>query len=658
MTEKFTQCSLCVVSLWLSVAAVVRGEDWVAFINSKAYQRFPKLFAYDELDDCRADWGDQFQYCVVRSPLIPYDPRSELWQNLTKFSSSPRHYDHTKVERGICVPECVATNLIGGIVTNASVELQYSRHLRQCVNEELRKKYDLQVDLVTIQYCYHNNEEELFRIGRIQIVFGVIVSGIVVLTVVSSLYDRRRQVVASYPENHYTTPPTERWRELLVSFSVMRNFVKLYQPTPDGRFRADLQTMEGFRAIRMFLIVFLHTCTAYMKLPQHNPDFLERYNHAESLIGYVARFQDSVQTFFLISAILFTVSFLRDRQDGITLNAGYLFRCIANRLLRLLPAYAFVVLLQVAALPYFMEGPFGKQFLGEATDNCLRNWWTNTLFINNYVGADQPCLLQSWYIAADTQLYIFCLLTLSLVWQYRRLKCYLFTATIVYGLVAPATVAYYQNTTPLMVVDMKQVDNYMRLQPFQSRLYFPFHLNLAVYFGGVLVGSAYHRYRTDWCRFYRSCGFKLFALLACTVYAFTFATSSWFVENYSSLDRWLVATYATIFKHSWAMFNALLLLVLFSLPAHNWLKQLLHHPIVSFAGRLSYSVYLLHFSVIVLVFGQTRGPVMSNEFTVSTYASQIILWTYTFSLGLCVLVELPAQNIAKLLLTRRTKCRE
>lgn len=128
----------------------------------------------------------------MRSALIPYNPRSELWQNLTvgevfsqcivpsvsdtskisrflflkKFSTSPRHYDHTKVERGICVPECVATNLIGGIVANVSVELQYSLQLQQCVNEDLRQKYGLHVDSVTIQYCYDDNEE-LFTIGRL-----------------------------------------------------------------------------------------------------------------------------------------------------------------------------------------------------------------------------------------------------------------------------------------------------------------------------------------------------------------------------------------------------------------------------------------------------------------------------------------------------------
>uniref|UniRef100_A0AAG5CXM1 Acyltransferase 3 domain-containing protein n=1 Tax=Anopheles atroparvus TaxID=41427 RepID=A0AAG5CXM1_ANOAO len=444
----------------------------------------------------------------------------------------------------------------------------------------------------------------------------------------------------------------------MVSFSVLRNLTKLRPSSSESRCRADLHVMEPFRVVRMFLVVFLHTGTAYMKLPQHNPEFLERYNHAGTLVGYVARFQDSVQTFFLISAILFTVGFLRDRQNGIELNAIYLCRCVANRLLRLLPAYAFVVLLQMAALPYFVEGPLGRQFIGEATANCRQNWWTNALFINNYVGADEPCLLQSWYIAADTQLYICCLLVLSIVWKYRQLKCYLFTLAIVYGLLAPAAVAYFQDTTPLMMVDMKQTDNYMRLQPYQSRLYFPFHLNLAVYFGGVLIGSAYHRYRTDWDRLYRSCAFRLFALLACTVYAFTFATSAWFVEHHLTLNRALVAAYATVFKHSWATFNALLFLVLFSLPAHHWIKQLLRHPVVAVVGRLSYSVYLLHFSMIVLVYGQVRGPVQSTEFTVSTYASQIVLWTYTFSLGLCVLVELPAQNIVKLLLARRSKCRE
>lgn len=52
------------------------------FFAAEEYQKFPKLFQYDEYEDCRMTYREQYVYCVVRARIRP-DDGSELWRNIS-----------------------------------------------------------------------------------------------------------------------------------------------------------------------------------------------------------------------------------------------------------------------------------------------------------------------------------------------------------------------------------------------------------------------------------------------------------------------------------------------------------------------------------------------------------------------------------------------
>lgn len=53
---------------------------------------------------------------------------------------------------------------------------------------------------------------------------------------------------------------------------------------------------------------------------------------------------------------------------------------------RLLPLYGGIILITVAYQNYIGFGPFNNWFDGEyITNPCDKNWWTNLLYINNFV---------------------------------------------------------------------------------------------------------------------------------------------------------------------------------------------------------------------------------------------------------------------------------
>lgn len=80
------------------------------------------------------------------------------------------------------------------------------------------------------------------------------------------------------------------------------------------------------------------------------------------------------------------------------------------------------------------DGPFWRRVNEPEKLFCRTNFWTNFLFVNNYVHADEPvgelvigsttnfhhensfqCIQQSWYLAADFQLSVLGLLILALL---------------------------------------------------------------------------------------------------------------------------------------------------------------------------------------------------------------------------------------------------
>ena len=47
-------------------------------------------------------------------------------------------------------------------------------------------------------------------------------------------------------------------------------------------------------------------------------------------------------------------------------------------------------------------GPFE-----DAVDvKCAETWWMNLLYINNYLSMNNICMIWSWYLAVDMQLFI------------------------------------------------------------------------------------------------------------------------------------------------------------------------------------------------------------------------------------------------------------
>ena len=90
---------------------------------------------------------------------------------------------------------------------------------------------------------------------------------------------------------------------------------------------------------------------------------------------------------------------------------------------RLLPLYGGIILITVAYQNYIGFGPFSYWFDGKyAVNPCDKNWWTNLLYINNFVnnGGDQMVRL-ILPIKAFIFVVLLCWIRITVCWSF---ACY------------------------------------------------------------------------------------------------------------------------------------------------------------------------------------------------------------------------------------------
>jgi hypothetical protein len=58
-------------------------------------------------------------------------------------------------------------------------------------------------------------------------------------------------------------------------------------------------------------------------------------------------------------------------------------------LVRLTPPYAFLIFFYATMLSRLGSGPLWNQWVGRNRDYCVANWWTNLLYINNYINVQE-----------------------------------------------------------------------------------------------------------------------------------------------------------------------------------------------------------------------------------------------------------------------------
>lgn len=145
----------------------------------------------------------------------------------------------------------------------------------------------------------------------------------------------------------------------------------------------------GYSAAAMINPQFIEMVSVSFLFVRYNGKFLNFYFKTyHSFETITLNNTNTVQTFFFISGFLLYIT-IKPTFKKNKFNFKYFVVGVIYRVIRLSPPIAFLVLYNASFMADSGEGPFWKYF-GEAEKTfCRRSWWTNLLFINNFVNTEE-----------------------------------------------------------------------------------------------------------------------------------------------------------------------------------------------------------------------------------------------------------------------------
>jgi peptidoglycan/LPS O-acetylase OafA/YrhL len=313
--------------------------------------------------------------------------------------------------------------------------------------------------------------------------------------------------------------------------------------------------------------------------------------------------------------------------------------------MRIVPNLVAVILFCTFILPSAGTGPLWNQVVKQNYDICKSTWWRNLLFIQNYFGAENMCIIETHHLGTDAQLFAFSPLLVYMVWKWPRTGLSVLT-----GLAAISTALRYNATVSSHLSYYFHFGISFRelCRTFDLLYLLPAH-RMTVYIMGIALGIVFRYCGRDFRlkRMHLTAGW--IAALICfymSIISPAHMASRYYVYNTSD-----AASYAAFVPIYWCLFLAWVIFVSYIGQA-GLLNRMLSWKGFLVTTRLSYSLYLTQFHTFFYFVGKNRSINSFNMFQFVDVPEIALL--VAASLLLSVLVELPFQNIGNILL-KRTK---
>ncbi|XP_047504301.1 nose resistant to fluoxetine protein 6-like [Pieris napi] len=428
---------------------------------------------------------------------------------------------------------------------------------------------------------------------------------------------------------------------LLSSLSVYTNTKRLLNFESS---QSTIDCVDGIRSLSMLWVIYGHTYVFQILSPAHNILDLMQWTMLFTST-WINTAPMVVDTFFMLSG-LFCVYVLPNKMSPLRfLKSIHIF--YSYRILRTLPILGTAVLLQASIFHWITDGPDWDR-MAYCVEACRTRWWATLLHIQNYIRPAGVCLLQSWYLTVDTQLYfvspfviIFLLISSTAAW------CAL-TITFIASLAALAYYAAYYEY-PSVLNGLWQTQNF-------ADYYINFYMNTPTRASPFVVGMMFGYIL--WV--HREKGLQLSKKFVTICWTISFVALTYlYLTTYMMVQLPYKFTYYDLFfnvvmRAIWATIVGWIVLAC----KHGYgglLNWFLSLPMWKLPSRVSYGVYMIHLQVILI---STSGAVQTRYFTEMNtvyYASNYILISLICGCILCVLVDGPTSTFLKILFGKKKR---
>ncbi|KAJ8979722.1 hypothetical protein NQ317_015546 [Molorchus minor] len=468
--------------------------------------------------------------------------------------------------------------LMGWCVPASCTPYDLQNYLDQYLEEvdfPLKKKNVTFTSHVEENSCQKENEQKHF--DHVDISFCLVAAIIVTLVTLSTAYEAFRDHTQDKLKDR--SPVTK----LAMAFSLKRNLNKLSNCEETN---PPLQTLYGMRVFCIMMIIMDHRFGTGLSSAVLNFNFVEeQYRSAlGSLFFHGDLFVDS---FFILSGLLVTYCLLVQFDKRFTNPALIIFL----RYVRLTPVYAFVIFYYATLFNYTGIGPMWKTIITQEVQDCRVNWWTNLLYISNYVNTEKMCMVHSWYLPCDFHYFIIAIILCIVISREKRI-----------GLVFLGVMTFLSVLVPFVIsmIYMRPAvlhfyPNFLRAPKFHPDFqltYSKSHTRASPYFIGMIAGYLFYRMRGSE-KHLKKAYSDLILTLSLVLLASTLLTGTVFYDPYYKYNAVESAFYAAFHRTLWAVGSIGLLYVASYGHAKLIYNFLSWKPWIPLS-RLVYGAYLVH----------------------------------------------------------------
>ncbi|CAI6365150.1 unnamed protein product [Macrosiphum euphorbiae] len=618
--------------------AVRMLESWdrypVGILAGNTYQ----MGVYDECVDI--SYPLKGQYCLSEIKLIPPVGRdysfkrtedlddfgnNHAWKTILGWADYKDQVQRNVFNLGICIPdECSALDL------QTSLQSKFDEAFSPA-----QFKAVVRVDPIKCRV-----REDMYPYDTAYYVTWWIFSLIVLICCGATLHHFIRIL---YQQN--TNENGEVPSSFLYEFSLIESMRTLLKFDKDSK----LNFFYILKVITMLPIIFGHKLYGLVSNPISNPKYMEDIylnGPAMFLTGL-----NAVDPFFFVSGFIMYKGLSREFQKSKAESVWKtLSKPIIQRIIRLLPAYCVMMAITAHFVPHHGDGPLWPYKSWEEAEICKNYWWTNLLFISNFVDVKYQCLIMSWYLSCDIQFFVIGVIVV-----------YVYTKNPKYGVALLGTIIGLSISVPFIItlltgregMDMSLIPHIMYPRNILSlnESYRPSYMRATPFFGGLAVSFVLEKLKEKKVKFSQTvvqggilsiCTFTLWVQFYGTVF---------YERNrpYYPLEH---ALYSTICHCTWAVAGTWIIISYFT-SGYGLLENLISNKFIMIMGKLSYPVLLVNITIMQTSQSSQRLPVhLSSRYVIEAYLYDAFM-CYLMAIILYLVVDEPFAKLTKKLFYQR-----
>ncbi|XP_064649593.1 nose resistant to fluoxetine protein 6-like [Lineus longissimus] len=456
------------------------------------------------------------------------------------------------------------------------------------------------------------------------------------------------------PQNLYSDVNTVPRREqttfdkFLLSFSAVANATKILSTDSPP---SSIGMLHGLRVLSMWWVILGHT--HLMHFGNMNNILSAAQSLFQKCLGQtITHATFSVDTFFVLSGLLVTYLCLKEMKakDGKINWPLFYF----HRFWRLTPAYMFCIMFFTNLIQYVAPGP-GTGIGGFGNENCKDWWWTNLLYINNFVPLNngKMCFAWAWYLANDMQFYIISPIILILLYRWKYVGIGVCASLSFACIIARGVISSHYGQMGIDLIGVPAVaprNLYTNAAGFDY-IYGKPYTRICTYLIGMVMGFILHKTECKkvfhFKKLYVWIGWILsIALGLSLVYGLYYDEKHQIPIGYD-----LQALYVALSRFVWGLAVAW---VIFACvhgmggPINKFLSWRFWIPL----SRLTYCAYLVHPIWIAIYVHYQRAPTHYDDITMVYLYVGNLFFSYVIAFGTSLLIEAPMIGIEKVIFKR------